>query len=520
MAKRPFHLDLAGIEVVRDSAAPLVRQLYQGLRQAIFSGQLRPGTRLPSTRILAADTGVSRNTVVAAFEQLLAEGYVEGKLGSGTYVASSLPDQILSVGALPPVSLQRPPPRVRLSRSGKVLATHPVRLLTAQGVARPFASGHPDMAAFPIKVWTRLTARRWRNRSDDLLAYGDPAGYMPLRQAIASYVRTVRGVRCEAEQLVIVSGSQQAIDLLARLLLNPGDPVLVEDPGYPGARAALTAEGVQLVRLPVDAEGANIQKAGRANVPIRLAFVTPSHQYPLGVTMTLSRRLALLQWARREGAWILEDDYDSDYRYRGKPLPSLQGLDGTGRVIYMGSFSKTVLPSLRLGFLVLPDALVEPFRRARAVVDGHSPVPYQAVLADFISEGHFARHIRRMRALYAERQSVLLDSARSELAGLLELHRSDGGMHLVGMLPPGVSDVVASQQARLCDVLTVPLSSCAFGTIDPGGLLLGYAAFQPNEIRDAVRRLVPALTRAIQDCPDTPVARKRRSSFAQKKGAC
>ncbi|PYX56334.1 MAG: PLP-dependent aminotransferase family protein [Acidobacteria bacterium] len=498
MTKHAPHIVLAGVDLERRATTSLVEQLYSGLRRAILSGQLRPGTRLPSTRAFATDNNISRNTVVSAFEQLLMEGYLEAKVGAGTCVASSLPDEILTAGNSAEPSVPLSSRSIRLSRRGDVLARERVRLLTVQGTAKPFASGHPDVAAFPIKIWARLTARRWRQRSEGLLTYGDPAGYLPLRQAIASYIRTARAVRCGEEQVIVVSGSQQAIDLITRLLTDPGDSALVEDPGYPGARAALRAAGASLIRLPVDSEGANIQQVREESSRIRLAIVTPSHQYPLGVTMTLPRRLALIQWARQQRAWILEDDYDSDYRYRGRPLPSLQGLDGTGRVIYMGSFSKTIFPSLRLGFVVLPDALVEPFRRARAVVDGHSPTPYQAVLADFISEGHFARHIRRMRTLYEQRQMALVETTRRELAGLLEVDVSEGGMHLVGWLPHGANDAHVSRAVRSCGVYASPLSACAIGNIKRGGLLLGYAGFESSQIRKGVKTLRAALEHALR----------------------
>ncbi|HVP43614.1 MAG TPA: PLP-dependent aminotransferase family protein [Terriglobales bacterium] len=493
MPKTAVHVALAGVDLDRRRPNSLAGQLYEGLRQAVLRGQIRRGERLPSTRLLAADLAVSRNTVTSAYEQLLAEGYIEAKVGSGTCVARSLPDELLSASAGAVKVHKKRGRNHSLSTRGKLLSSRPVRVLTVGGRPQPFASGLPDLHEFPFVTWARLMARHWRRPGYNLVGYGDPAGYKPLREAIAAYLRGSRAVRCETEQIVIVSGSQQALDISARLLLDPGNTALLEDPGYPGARVALLAAGASLVRLPVDAEGADIHAVQPSARPAQVAFVTPSHHFPLGVTMSITRRLALLEWAERTGAWILEDDYDSEYRYRGKPLPSLQGLDPAGRVVYMGSFSKTMFPSLRLGFIVLPAELVEAFRRARSVIDGHSPMTEQAVLADFISEGHFARHIRRMRALYAERQSALVETAGRELAGRLEVRPSDGGMHLVGWLPEGADDVKASEKALAQGVYTRPLSSCSASKVRRGGLLLGYAALTIPQIREGVRKLAQAL---------------------------
>src|SRR5437016_3735325 len=502
MTRTATHVALAGIDLDRHSSVPLSIQIYEGLRRAILRGQLRSGTRLPSTRSLAEEYEVSRNTTVFAYEQLLDEGYVEAKIGSGTCVARSLPDELLSVGAAVTDACYRPSSRRTVSPRGKLLSVfrrrwppdqNPIRPLTIPHPPRPFDSGLPDTGVFPFKIWSQLLAKHWRRPGHGLLTHGDPAGFSPLREAIAEYLRTARAVQCEVDQVFVINGSQQGLDLAARLLVDSGDAALLEDPGYPGARAALEATGARLIRLPVDTQGANIHGIKEPVSNVRLIFVTPSHQFPLGVTMNVARRLALLDRANRSRAWILEDDYDSEYRYPGRPLPSLQGLDRTGRVIYMGSFSKTLFPSLRLGFLVLPRDLVESFRHARSITDGHSPITEQAVLADFIAEGHFARHIRRMRALYQERQLVLIEAIRQELSGLLEVQPSDGGMHVVGWLPKGVRDVVASQRAAACGVFVRPLSSCSIGKLTREGLLLGYAALNRNQIREGVQKLAVAL---------------------------
>jgi GntR family transcriptional regulator/MocR family aminotransferase len=473
------------------SAVPLHRQLYDGVRHLILQGNLAAGARLPSTRSLALDLGVSRNTVSTAFEQLWAEGYVEGKLGSGTYVSRVLPDHLLQVPARPRAeeALSRRP---GLSRRGRMLTGTPVSISHLAPV-RPFQPGLPALGDFPGETWGRLLIRRWRARTPALMGYGDPAGHRPLREAIVTYLAGARGVQCRPEQVIVVSGSQQALDFAAHLLLDPGDGAWIEEPGYLGARAALLGAGARLAAVPADAEGINPTRVAAADKKPRLIYVTPSHQYPLGVTMSLARRLALLDAAAQAGAWVLEDDYDSEYRYASRPLAALQGLDRQGRVIYLGTFSKVLFPALRLGYLVVPEDLTEGFIAAHALADRHCPSLVQAVLADFIADGHFARHLRRMRTLYAERQEALVKSARRELGGLLEVEPGEAGMHLVGWLPENVDDRVAARAAAEAGVTTAPLSAYRMGAPGRGGLLLGYAAFPPRDIRDGVRRLAGAL---------------------------
>ncbi|MGH3145626.1 MAG: PLP-dependent aminotransferase family protein, partial [Rubrobacter sp.] len=355
------------------SDAPYYRQLYEGVRSAILSGLLPVGTRLPSTRTLATELGVSRTTAVTAFDQLLAEGYLEGKVGSGTFVAGSLPDDLLSVRER--VECESGPARSgrRLSGRGAMLAATPATAVRDRGSPRAFRPGVPALDEFPYAVWRRISGKVWRRPSGGLLGYGDPAGYWPLREAISGHLRTARGVRCLPEQVIVVSGSQQALDLAARVLLDPGDAVWVEDPGYTGARGALSGAGARLVPVPVDGEGLEVEKGIEREPDARLACVTPSHQYPLGVTMNLGRRLVLLGWAGSSGAWVVEDDYDSEYRYTGRPLEALQGLDTGERVLYVGTFSKVLFPALRLGYLVVPPDLIEAFTSARELTDRHPP---------------------------------------------------------------------------------------------------------------------------------------------------
>jgi GntR family transcriptional regulator/MocR family aminotransferase len=495
VAKRRAVVTIGVLGLDRASDVPLHRQLYEGLREAILTGRVRPGARLPSTRALAADLHASRNTVLAAFGQLLAEGYVEGRVGAGTTVARTLPETLLR--ARPETAATRQAGRrPRLSRRGALLVGTPVGPARSAAAAHPFRPGLPGIDAFPFDVWTRLLARRWRHVPRQLLDYGDPAGYRPLREAIAAHLREARAVRCEASQVIVVTGAQQAVDLAARVLLDPGDTAWIEEPGYQGARGALGAAGIRLAPVPVDEEGLDVRRGARAAPGARLVYVTPSHQYPLGVTMSLQRRLALLEWASASGAWILEDDYDSEYRYAGRPLAALQGLDAAGRVIYAGTFSKVLFPALRLGYLVVPAGLVDAFVAARALSDRHSPSVTQAALADFIDAGYFARHVRQTRALYAERQGALVAAARRDLGGLLEVAPAGAGMHLVGWLPPGVDDRVAARAALARDVEVPPLSAYRLRPRRRGargGLLLGYAAYPPREIAEACGRLAAAL---------------------------
>jgi GntR family transcriptional regulator / MocR family aminotransferase len=476
-------------------AKPLHRQLYDGLRGAVLSGRLAPGARLPSTRTLASELRVSRNTAMNAYLQLLAEGYLEGRVGSGTFVARVLPDDLLGSRAagrgsdLPAASAAG-----GLSRRGELLARTRTSTVGDLGKPRALRPGVPALEEFPVETWRRILSRVWRQAEGTMLGYGYPAGYPPLREEITAYLGASRAVRCEPEQVIVVSGSQQALDLCARVLLDPGDAAWVEDPGYGGARAALLGSGARLVPVPVDEWGLDVA-AGRELAPeARLACVTPSHQFPTGATMSLSRRLELLAWAGEVGGWVVEDDYDSEYRYTGRPLEALQGLDGGGHVVYVGTFSKVLFPSLRLGYLVVPPGLVDAFVSARELVDRQPPGVEQAVLARFMAEGHFARHVRRMRALYAARRQALLEAAAQHLEGALRVRAAEAGMHLVGELPEGVDDRRASRLALEAGVEAPAVS--VYGGPGHGrgsGLMLGYAAVPEAEIQAAVRRLAGVL---------------------------
>lgn len=471
--------------------APLYSQLYEQVRQAVLHGRLTPGSRLPSSRALATDLGLSRSTVIQSYDRLRAEGYLEGRVGSGTRITSTLPEERLS----PPSSTRGIATRratARLSRRAERLAP-----LVAQAgqldVSRPFHPGYPAFDLFPIEVWRRLAWRRLRARNKlDLLRPSDPGGHPALRHAIADHVRLTRGVRCTADQVVITTGTQQALARLTALLLDPGDAAWLEDPGYLGARRALLAAGARLVPVPVDASGIDVDAGIARHRAARLAYVSPSHQFPLGVTMSIERRLRLLQWAGDVDAWILEDDYDGEYRYEERPLQALQGLDGDGRVIYLGTFGKVLFPSLRLGYVVLPPSLVSPFIAARTADDGPPPLLEQLVLTDFLREEHLARHLRRMRLAYRERRDALLDALESRCAPYLVPGPASAGIHLAATLRRG-DDRTISRRAAERGLTAFAISEFALEPRGPGGLVLGFAGWSPGRIRNAVGLLADVL---------------------------
>jgi len=490
--KRSSATELNILHLDHGSHVPLFRQLYSELRSAILTARIAPGKRLPSTRTLADDLGVSRNTVVNAFEQLFAEGYLEGKVGAGTFVSAALPDDLRKQMDARPKS-SGPRPGRRISKRGELLSNTMVTAPRLQSAPVAFRPGLPALDLFPFDQWGRLLAQCARRLSASSFGYGQPAGYAPLKEAIAGYLRASRGLSCGAEQVLIIAGSQQALDLSARVLLDPGDPVCIENPGYIGARAAMAAAGAKLVPVPLDDEGFSIKVAARKCRAPKLIYVTPSHQYPLGVTMSLPRRLALLEWASRAGAWILEDDYDSEFRYDSRPIAALQGLDNDARVIYSGTFSKVLFPSLRLGYLVLPSDLLNSFVAARALIDRHAPVLEQAALAEFIHQGYFARHIRRMRSIYGERQEMLLHYSKQYLEGLLTVTPTFAGMHTVGWLPDKIHDVQASNQAAAEGIDVSPISAYCIEPIRQQGLMLGYAAVDRDVMKDGILKLARAL---------------------------
>jgi GntR family transcriptional regulator/MocR family aminotransferase len=428
--------------------------------------------------VLAQDLALSRVTVEAAYAQLEAEGYLQRYTGKGSFVAVQANVPVLNKTRAGK-SLEKP---ARLSQRGQGMVDtggcmEPSRL-------QAFAAGSPDLGAFPHAQWRQLTQRRLRTDPEALMRYGDPQGFEPLREAIAQYLIGARGVRCSAAQVLVLTSSQQALQLLTTLLLDPGDRVWIEDPGYRGARTAFSSGGAQLVPLSVDPQG---MVPDFTLPPPRLIYLTPTHQYPTGHTLSLTRRLALVDFAQRNGCWIVEDDYDSEFLYDSRPTPSLQGLDNSGRVIYVGTFSKTLFPSLRIAYAVLPQALVQSMVTARSVYDGHVAQIAQAVTADFIAQGHFAAHLRLMRQLYRTRRDLLLELITHKLPWAMPIG-STGGLQLSVKLPSN-TELDLTRQATALGIATPSLSSLYAGKTRTDGWLLGFAALQPAQIKDAAQQL-------------------------------
>ena len=473
----------------RTAAVPLSRQLASALRQALSEGRIDAGARLPSTRALAGELGLARSTVVGVFEQLAAEGYITGRPGSG-YFAASLGDPAPQTPAAPPAP--RP-----LSRHGERLRRHASHWPSR---GRPFELGHADVDGSLMTTWKRLASRVLSSRSGIAWNYGDPHGELSLRRAIADYLAAARGVRCRPEQIVLTSGTQQGLALAVHVLLDPGDVAWVEDPCYRSTLDVLQAASAKIVPVPVDEGGLDVasgeRRRGSENQAFpRLIYTTPSRQYPLGMAMPLARRAALLGFAAQAGSWIIEDDYESEFQAPGQMLPSLQGLDRAGRVIYLGTFSKLVFPSLRLGYAVLPEDLVAPFAGARHLADRQSSGLIQAIMTEFMLDGHFARHLKRMRVRYAERQHFLIDQVARRLGDVVEIRPVESGMYLTAWLPWDWSDQAAAATLAEAGVSTSPLSSLVLETPRRPGLVLGYTGHGEAAIARAVEAMAQVLTR-------------------------
>lgn len=473
---------------------PAHRRVYESIRRAIVSHHLVPGTRLPSTRSLAEDLELSRNTLLAAFEQLHDEGYVISQVGSGTRVALTLPEDFSET------QMAKDAEKTEGTRSASGLS---VRGTVVAGEAdqtsyevQPFAPGEDDFSAFPTQLWRRLLNRQWRDPQPAHLDYGHAGGYLPLRRAIANYLRMSRAVSLTVEQILITSGTQQSIDLCARLLTDHGDLVWLENPCYWGARRVLEVNGLQLHPVPVDEEGIS-PTSEDFRTPPRLIYTTPSHQYPKGVVMSYGRRRLLLDYAASVGSWILEDDYDSEFRFGGHPLSSLQGMDQNDRVLYLGTFSKVMYPGIKLGYLVVPAGLAESFKFGLYELQRPGQVVIQAALAEFIEEGHFAGHIRRLRQIYGERRRLLQEALSPITSVGASLPVAGSGLHLMVGLPSDCDDVRVAGLAAEQGLRVYPLSCYGIGENREKGLIIGYAYAATERISHYGRILADVIRAAL-----------------------
>lgn len=479
------------VAVDKQDARPLHKQICEAFKGAILRGEMRPGQQVTSSRSLARELGISRIPILNAFAQLTAEGYLESRGGAGTFVSESLP-------GLKDIARGR---ENRERKVGVEARTVSQRALTLPDrTSAPWASGAGAFSVgqlafdqFPIRIWSNLIGRQARQIRATSLNYGDSLGVESFRETIATYLSTARAVHCDASQILVVSGSQQALDISARVLLDAGDRVWVENPSYGLMRLALRLAGCELVPVPVDENGLDVTAGMKLCREAKAAYVTPSHQFPLGVTMSASRRLQLLEWAQKTGSWIVEDDYDSEYRYESMPISSLQGLDHNSRVIYIGTFSKTLFPALRLGYMVIPPDLVDRFAALRRILDIFPSSFHQEVMTEFIHQGHFARHIRRTRVLYAERRNALVDAIRNELGPKFEIVGGEAGMHVVVLLPDGLRDEEIAVRAAKRKLWLWPLSSSYVGKAARQGFILGFAGTRVEELPAAVKRLKSAI---------------------------
>ena len=475
----------------RSLATPIHRQLYELLRSYIITGKLPAGSRLPATRTLADALEVGRNTVITAYDQLLTEGYLEARSGSGTWVAEIMEQ------SPEPAEPRASPAHSRFSRRGNAIASQPQFGRRQHKIN--FHPGFPEIETFPFSTWARLLAQNARSRSEDLLGYYHYAGHQGLREAIAEYVGMARGVDCKPEQVIVVTGAQAALDLLARTLMDDGDVAWMEEPGYLGARTALLAGGARLAPLRVSERGWGLNDPTLP--PPRLIYVTPSCQWPFGTIMRLEERLQLLALADRHDAWIVEDDYDGEYRFRGRAVSAMQGLDRAGRVIYVGTFGKTLFSSLRLGFMVVPIELSDAFDRTVNVTGHFAPLILQATLADFIRQGYFATHLRRMRALYARRQERFVELCRQHLAEWMKVSENDSGMQLFGRFVQPFDDREVAAVALSYGVDAQPVSANYHSDAPQHGLLLGYAGLNDRQSLAAISALRSTFQRLESKIP-------------------
>ncbi|NEP11403.1 MAG: PLP-dependent aminotransferase family protein [Symploca sp. SIO2C1] len=485
-------MDLA-IRLDSDAPVPLHRQVYEELRRAILTGRLSKGKRIPSTRALAKSLGISRTTVTVAYEQLLSEGYLETTVGSGTFVCCQLPDELLNSAAINSFHKESHPP-VQLSNYGAILANTEIPYYQEPNLPISFRYGQPSIDQFPLKLWRKLLSRHCSANLDWLNYPTDAGGYQPLREAIACYLSRSRAVQCEPDQIIITSGSQQALDLVTRLLIAPGDGIALEEPGYPGARYTFLTQGAKLYPVAVDESGLVIEKlTNYSKKSLKLIYVTPSHQFPTGAVLSLPRRLELLVWAKKMGIMIIEDDYDSEYRYGERPIPGLQGLDHSNSVLYIGTFSKMLFPSLRIGYLVVPQHLVSLLTRAKWLTDRHSPLLEQKVLVDFLNEGHLESYIRRMRTHYNQLRQILVQTLKTYFDQRVTILGEKAGIHLMVRLKTKLSDEEIIHRAAEVGVSMVTAQPYYLKNKPKGEFIFGYAQLSSAQIQEGIGKLALAI---------------------------
>jgi len=490
------------------AAMPLHARIQRAIRQLILDGALGPGKPLPASRALAGSLDVSRDTVEAAYAQLHAEGFIDRRVGSGSFVAEM-------TGFAPGRRLSQRDALLR--RQAPNLSKRGAAMFRSGGVReqlspRPFAPGVPETRSFPLQLWERLERQVLKETGSRALLHGDPQGTEALRRAIADYVNLERGARATADRVLILTSSQQAMTLCANMLLDPGDRIFIEDPAYYGARKAFDAAGLVCAPIRVDRQGLVVEQLRDDPRKAKAVFLTPSHQFPTGATLALERRLALIDWAARQQAWIIEDDYDSEFHYAGKPTACVQGLDPHDRTIYIGTFTKSLFPGLRIGYVVLPPQLVEPMTVARTLLDGHSALIAQLTLARFMEAGHFGAHVRTMRAIYAERLEVLARLVRKHLSAFVEPLVPIGGLQMPCVLARGLSEREAIAAARRSGVELLGLSALHASGRGKAGVLMGFAAYAPAELEIAVKKLATAFQSLASDTPGQAVISRRRQS--------
>lgn len=477
---------MSSIQLVRDSRVSVSVQLYQALRELILSGGLRAGDRIPATRTLAKETGVSRTTVIDAVDRLVAEGMLVSKVGSGTFVSDTLDSQRPPQVTSDPGTKGVAKPRLSYTINHAQESFAPRAWLPHR--AGSFVTALPALDAFPVAQWSRISSRHMRDERGLVMGYGEPKGFAPLRRAVAMHLKALKGITCDPEQIFITSGAQQAFSLIGRMFLNPGDRVWMENPGASGARNALLSEGADLVPVEVDDEGLVVEDGLKKAPHFRLAFVTPSHQQPLGHVMSLSRRFALMQAAEDAQGLIVEDDYDGEFYFGNSPQPALRSIDASERVIFVGTFSKSLFPSLRLGFTVVPQRMIEAFDRLFASWVSSPPTMTQAIVADFMDEGHFATHIRMMRRLYKARFDLLMEASQA-LKGAIDVQPTSGGFHTSAFLAPELDEAKVIAQAAERNVTLVPLNRYCLAPIEAKGFAIGFGSATPEEIRKGIEVL-------------------------------